>query len=85
MSELEKKYKEFEERSRAAEQGGGAERIEKQHSGGKKTARERLVDLLDPGTFVEIDKFVVHRSTNFGIDKTYLMELLPVMVKLMDV
>lgn len=48
----------------------GSERaIEKQHSKGKLTARERIDLLLDPGTFVELDQFAVHRSHNFGIDK----------------
>ncbi|MFC0877492.1 acyl-CoA carboxylase subunit beta [Saccharicrinis sp. FJH2] len=69
MSELEKKFKEFEKRSAEADLGGGVERIEKQHEGGKKTARERLSDLLDPGTFVEIDKLVTHRCAQFGMDK----------------
>ncbi|HLX36012.1 MAG TPA: acyl-CoA carboxylase subunit beta [Candidatus Limnocylindrales bacterium] len=47
--------------------GGGAERVEKQHAMGKLTARERLELLLDPGTFVELDAFVTHRSTEFGL------------------
>ena len=52
---------------RQAELGGGAERIAKQHEAGKLTARERLDLLLDPGTFVELDKFVMHRSAEFGM------------------
>jgi propionyl-CoA carboxylase beta subunit len=51
----------------AAEQGGGAERIATQHKKGKMTARERLEVLLDPGSFVELDRFVTHRSTDFGL------------------
>jgi propionyl-CoA carboxylase beta chain len=47
--------------------GGGAERIEKQHAAGKLTARERLELLLDPGSFVELDAFVRHRATEFGL------------------
>ena len=47
--------------------GGGAVRIERQHSWGKLTARERLDLLLDPGSFVELDAFVTHRSTEFGL------------------
>src|SRR5579862_4315611 len=43
--------------------GGGADRIKKQHEGGKLTARERIDLLLDPGTFVEIGRFVLHRCT----------------------
>ena len=50
-------------------QGGGTRRIEAQHSRGKLTARERLDLLLDPGSFEELDPFVIHRSTNFGLDK----------------
>jgi len=48
--------------------GGGAERIEQQHGRGKLTARERLDLLLDPDSFVELDAFVTHRSTDFGLD-----------------
>jgi propionyl-CoA carboxylase beta chain len=47
--------------------GGGAVRIERQHAWGKLTARERLDLLLDPGSFVELDAFVTHRSTEFGL------------------
>ena len=50
-------------------QGGGAARIEAQHKKGKYTARERLELLFDPGTFVEMDPFVRHQSTDFGMDK----------------
>ncbi len=52
-----------------AQMGGGQERIDKQHAKGKLTARERLEKLLDPGTFREIDSFVTHRATSFGLDK----------------
>jgi propionyl-CoA carboxylase beta chain len=56
------------ERARAeAMLGGGTERIERQHAAGKLTARERLELLLDPGSFVELDAFVVHRATEFGL------------------
>src|SRR5215213_10014391 len=47
--------------------GGGVERIERQHAMGKLTARERVELLLDPATFVELDAFVTHRSTEFGL------------------
>src|SRR5437016_8134616 len=50
-----------------AELGGGAERIQAQHDKGKMTARERLEVLLDPGSFVELDRFVTHRATDFGL------------------
>jgi propionyl-CoA carboxylase beta chain len=48
--------------------GGGPERIEAQHQKGKLTARERIDLLVDPGTFVEIDRFVTHRCRDFGMD-----------------
>ena len=48
--------------------GGGVERIKKQHEGGKLTARERIDLLLDPGSFVEIGRFVTHRCTEFGME-----------------
>jgi propionyl-CoA carboxylase beta chain len=49
--------------------GGGKDRIEKQHRQGKLTARERIEHLLDPGTFKELDAFVLHQCTHFGLDK----------------
>ncbi|MFC2065720.1 acyl-CoA carboxylase subunit beta [Chloroflexota bacterium] len=49
--------------------GGGEKRIKQQHDSGKLTARERIGLLFDPGTFEELDLFVEHRSTNFGMDK----------------
>ncbi len=51
------------------EEGGGPERTARQHASGKLTARERLAELLDPGTFVELDRFVTHRATAFGMDR----------------
>ncbi|MCL2564005.1 MAG: methylmalonyl-CoA carboxyltransferase [Oscillospiraceae bacterium] len=50
--------------------GGGQKRIEKQHQSGKMTARERIAALTDEGSFVELDQFVTHRGTEFGMDKT---------------
>ncbi len=50
-----------------AELGGGPERIQKQHESGKLTARERIDLLCDQGSFVELDKFVTHRATEFGM------------------
>src|SRR5207248_5456977 len=50
-----------------SELGGGADRIKAQRDKGKLTARERLDALLDPGTFVELDRFVTHRATDFGL------------------
>ncbi len=49
--------------------GGGEKKIEKQHQSGKMTARERINALLDEGSFVELDQFVTHRGTQFGMDK----------------
>ncbi|MCD4735477.1 MAG: acyl-CoA carboxylase subunit beta, partial [Bacteroidales bacterium] len=49
------------------------ERIERQHKAGRKTARERILDLLDPDTFVETDKFVTHRAIDFDIDKNKIL------------
>src|SRR5436189_6276321 len=48
--------------------GGGQERIAAQHKKGKLTARERVDLLLDEGSFVELDRFVAHRSTDFGME-----------------
>ncbi|MDD2717790.1 MAG: acyl-CoA carboxylase subunit beta [Candidatus Wallbacteria bacterium] len=55
------------EKNRQAQIGGGSERIQKQHSDGKLTARERIEKLLDPGSFEELDRFVVHRCNEFGM------------------
>ncbi|MFO0584836.1 MAG: carboxyl transferase domain-containing protein [Anaeromyxobacter sp.] len=52
-----------------AELGGGEDRIAKQHESGKLTARERIELFLDPGTFVEMDKFKTHRCIDFGMEK----------------
>ncbi|MDO8665580.1 MAG: carboxyl transferase domain-containing protein, partial [Gemmatimonadales bacterium] len=52
-----------------AEAGGGPDRVQAQHQKGKLTARERLDILLDEGTFVELDRFVTHRSHDFGLDE----------------
>jgi propionyl-CoA carboxylase beta chain len=65
----EARFKELEERARAAEQGGGEARIERQHEAGKLTARERLDLLLDEGSFRELDRLVTHRCTDFGMDE----------------
>jgi propionyl-CoA carboxylase beta chain len=54
-------------RNRLAEEGGGQERRARQHAEGKLSARERIALLLDEGTFEEMDKLVVHRSTDFGM------------------
>lgn len=59
----------LEELNRKAEKGGGDARIEKQHSVGKLTARERIDLLLEKGSFIELDKLVTHRCTDFGMEK----------------
>jgi propionyl-CoA carboxylase beta chain len=65
---IEDKLKLLQEKNAAAEAGGGAARVERQHAEGKMTARERVAFLLDEGTFEEFDKLRVHRSTDFGLD-----------------
>ncbi len=62
------KLEDLRTRREAISAGGGAKRIDKQHSNGKLTARERLNLLFDEGTFVEIDAFIKHRCTNFGME-----------------
>ena len=57
------------EKSLLAEEGGGKARLEKQKAAGKLTARERIAFLLDENSFEEFDKFVVHRSNDFGLEK----------------
>jgi acetyl-CoA carboxylase carboxyltransferase component len=54
-------------------EGGGPVRIERQHAWGKLTARERIELLLDPGSFQELDAFVVHRATEFGLDRQHFL------------
>lgn len=70
MSVQLEKIKELIELRAKAHIGGGQKRIDSQHQKGKFTARERIALLLDEGSFDEIDTFVLHRSTNFGINKT---------------
>ncbi len=59
---------ELHRRRQQALEAGGAARIDRQHKGGKLTARERLELLLDPGSFSEVDMFVTHRCRDFGMD-----------------
>jgi propionyl-CoA carboxylase beta chain len=63
------KRKRLAQLEKAAEQGGGAARMKRQHEAGKLTARERMELLFDPGTFEELDKLVVHRCLDFGMEK----------------
>ncbi len=66
---LKSKIEILEEKSKLAELGGGQQRIDKQHKAGRLTARERIRHLLDSDTFVEVDKFVTHKCTDFGMEK----------------
>ncbi len=71
MSIQSENIKKLVERREKARLGGGPKRIEAQHAKGKKTARERLELLLDPGSFEETDMFLQHRCTNFGMDASH--------------
>src|ERR1700729_3804442 len=64
---LEEKIAELKKRNQLAEEGGGAQRRERQHKEGKMSARERIEFLLDDGTFEETDKLVTHRCNDFGM------------------
>ena len=64
---IEDKLQLLRDRNRAAEAGGGEDRIARQHAEGKMTARERIEFLLDDGTFEEFDKLKAHRCTDFGL------------------
>ncbi len=68
MKSIDNIRKELEKRRQETILGGGQERIDKQHKDGKLTARERIDLLLDEGTFVELDRFVTHRCTDFGME-----------------
>ena len=65
---IEEKFALLEKKNQEAELGGGEARIAKQHEAGKLTARERVNLFLDEGSFVELDKFVTHRCTDFGME-----------------
>jgi acetyl-CoA carboxylase carboxyltransferase component len=69
LMDIEDKIKELDKRNLEAELGGGQSRIDDQHKKGKMTARERIAYLLDKDSFQEIDKFVVHRCHDFGMEK----------------
>jgi acetyl-CoA carboxylase carboxyltransferase component len=60
----------MQDRKLSIRQGGGADRINKQHESGKLTARERIERLVDAGSFVEVDAFVEHRSVEFEMNNT---------------
>ena len=67
------KFNELERKNQEALLGGGEKRIQQQHAKGKLTARERILLLLDEGSFEEMGKFVMHRSKDFGLDKEYYL------------
>ena len=73
MSNQLEKVKELIELRAQARLGGGEKAIEKQHAKGKYTARERIAQLLDEGSFEELDMFVQHRCTNFGQEKKHFL------------
>jgi propionyl-CoA carboxylase beta chain len=67
MADIYEKINELYDRRREIEMGGGDDKIEKQHEKGKLTARERIDLLVDEGTFVELNPFIEHRCTDFGL------------------
>src|ERR1700730_9364403 len=66
---IDNKPDELEHRRHESELGGGEQLIQRQHDEGKLTARERISQLFDPGSFQELDQLVVHRNTDFGMEK----------------
>ncbi|MEI9918645.1 MAG: acyl-CoA carboxylase subunit beta [Bacteroidota bacterium] len=73
QSTQQQKFDELERKNEESLLGGGEKRIEQQHAKGKLTARERVLLLLDEGSFEELGKFVMHRSKDFGLDKEYYL------------
>jgi len=69
MATVKEKIQELKQRQKKIKMGGGQKRIDSQHAKGKLTARERIAILLDEGSFIELDQFVEHRCTNFGMEK----------------
>ena len=60
---------ELKEKREKIKLGGGQKRIDSQHAKGKQTARERIAQLLDEGTFREVDAYLTHRHSDFGMDE----------------
>lgn len=73
MSTQQEKIQELIDKRAEARLGGGEKAIDKQHAKGKYTARERIAQLLDEGSFEELDMFVTHRCTNFGQDRKHIL------------
>jgi len=69
MATVREKIEDFKQRQEKIKLGGGIKRIEKQHANGKCTARERIEQLLDSDSFVELDQLIKHRCINFGMEK----------------
>lgn len=70
---LQQKFDELERKNTEAQVGGGEKRIQQQHAKNKLTARERVLLLLDEGSFEELGKFVMHRAKDFGLDKEHYL------------
>src|SRR5678815_2829457 len=68
---MHKKSDELNRRKEIAQLGGGQDRIDSQHTKGKLTARERILLLFDEDSFEEIGMFVIHRTTDFGMDQQH--------------
>lgn len=66
---MQEKINELKKRKEKIEEAGGKDKIEERHAKGKLTARERILYLLDEGTFCEIDAFIEHRCSDFGMEK----------------
>ena len=66
---MKEKIEELKEKTALAMLGGGQRQIDKQHERGKLSARERIDQLVDPGSFMEFETFVTHQCTKFGMDK----------------
>jgi propionyl-CoA carboxylase beta chain len=67
------KILDLENKNKLARKGGGEDRVKKQKEGGRLTAQERLDILLDPGSLVELDRFVTHRCSNFGMNEKKIL------------
>ncbi|MFM8316715.1 MAG: acyl-CoA carboxylase subunit beta, partial [Deltaproteobacteria bacterium] len=70
---LDEKFQLLQKKNAEAELAGGPERIQQQHARGKMTARERILFLLDEGSFVELDKFMTHRCTDFDMENKKIL------------
>lgn len=66
---MQEKINELKKKKEKIEEAGGKDKIEERHAKGKLTARERILHLLDEGTFCEIDAFIEHRCSDFGMEK----------------